>query len=247
MVALMSVFIGFVSIVGISSLNVKAEKNIVTKEEEEVPLLQKEPLERQYVQMALPSIYSYSAEDTEYESPVVEPMTEEITSEVVEETTETQVTELQPEPEVSEEKVMEEVVPNTISQTSEDDVYLLAQIIFCETGTATYEDMIYVGSVVLNRIRTNYKDFANVHTVAEVLYQNRGTKIQQYANPTINKVESGIVPPQECIDVATGLINGTIECLEESVLYQTGFVPKWNVEVVNLPNAEHYYSRPLDF
>lgn len=130
-----------------------------------------------------------------------------------------------------------------------DSEYLLAQILHCETGGENSLEMCYVGSVVLNRIRTDYHDFANINTVEEVLYQGYGTPLQQYANETIQKVEGGILPSEKALQVAHGLIYGTIECLPECILFQTAFVPEgWNTEVVDLPGNEiHVYSKPKDF
>jgi len=127
------------------------------------------------------------------------------------------------------------------------DEYLLAQIIFCEAGGEGAEEMRLAGSVVINRARTNYKDFKDVSSIPEVLYQGYGTKQQQYSPITIEKIESGIEPSKAAKKVAKGLLRGDLKCLPEKVLFQTDFVPKWDVEIINIPGADQVYSAPSDF
>ena len=132
-----------------------------------------------------------------------------------------------------------------------DEVYLLAQIIECEAGK-TYEDRVYTGSVVINRARTNYDDFASVHTIKQVLYQGYyGGGSQQYETTTIKKVESGVQPSEDSLKVAEGLIAGEINCLEERVLFQTTHKPTSalgnNLIDCNLSNSCQYFGSPKDF
>ena len=60
----------------------------------------------------------------------------------------------------------EELPPPVISD-SQSDIALLAAIIECEAGNQSYEGMLAVGSVVMNRVRS--PQFPN--TILEVLYQ----------------------------------------------------------------------------
>ena len=84
-----------------------------------------------------------------------------------------------------------------------DETYLLSQILYCEAGGQGKAEMSYVGSVVINRARTDYHDFRTVDTIQEVLYQGYGTSAQQYAEETINKIEDGI-EPSVSVQVAIG-------------------------------------------
>lgn len=131
-----------------------------------------------------------------------------------------------------------------IGAYTEYDVYLLAQILYCEVGGENTTEMSYCGSVIINRARSNVSDFVNVHTIWEVLYQPG-----QYGRYTLSKIEGGIEPTQANIDVARGLLNGTIECLPADILYQVtaGYDPGGNTEQVFLPGAvSESYFRSLD-
>ncbi len=131
----------------------------------------------------------------------------------------------------------------------QESEYLLAQILECEAGGEGKREMFYVGSVVLNRARTDYWEFEEVYTIIEVLYQFYGNKRrQQYDDRTIGKIESGIVPSDSALEVAKGLLDGSLECLPEYVLFQT--LEELNglkVEEVYLPGAVHHYYKPIDF
>lgn len=130
-----------------------------------------------------------------------------------------------------------------------DETYLLAQIVYCEAGGQGSSEMSYVGSVVINRARTDYHDFRAVDTIREVLYQGYGTSAQQYAEETIDKIEDGIEPSDDAIEVASGLIDGTIDCLDEEILFQMeDWMPTWDgIEEVYIPGATELYARPTDF
>ena len=63
----------------------------------------------------------------------------------------------------------EEAVRQTIlnlSGATADDLYLLANIIYCEAGCEPYEGKVAVGSVVMNRVR----DGAYPNTIRDVIY-----------------------------------------------------------------------------
>ena len=130
-----------------------------------------------------------------------------------------------------------------------DETYLLAQIVYCEAGGQGSSEMSYVGSVVINRARTDYHDFRAVDTIREDLYQGYGTSAQQYAEETIDKIEDGIEPSDDAIEVASGLIDGTIDCLDEEILFQMeDWMPTWDgIEEVYIPGATELYARPTDF
>lgn len=130
-----------------------------------------------------------------------------------------------------------------------NEAYLLAQIIECEAGK-TFEDKIYVASVIINRARTNYYSFSQLGSIRDVLYQNFGRSGQQYATATVRKVEAGITPSEDSLRAANGLIDGSIECLKEEVLFQDTTYRSWmagKLEEVKLEGSCQYYGRPLDF
>ena len=124
--------------------------------------------------------------------------------------------------------------------------YLLAQIIYCEAGGESEMEMWVTGSVVLNRARTDYPQFAAVDTIIDVLYQGDGTSNQQYSRITINKIESGIVPSGTAQEIARNLISGKLKCVDEDVLYQTHVYPTWGVEVRDF-GLKQFYASPRDF
>ena len=120
----------------------------------------------------------------------------------------------------------------------------LARVIETEAAKSQ-EDRRRVGSVVLNRVRTTYLDFRNVHTVKEVFYQG-----QQYSSESKRAIARGIVASPESTEVAYGLITGEIPCLEEEVLFQSKRENAWmagKLKRANLANAEQYYGIPLNF
>lgn len=165
---------------------------------------------------------------------------EETTTEVVEEKT----TEIETTTEVEEttkEVVTVAATPNLRAEAgrkySDADVYLLAQILYCEAGGVSRAEMARVGKVVLNRVNTDYHEFANCNTINQVLRQPG-----QYPE-TVAKIDNGIKPSQDALEVAEGLLSGTIQVseLSEDVLWQTGFVPDWQVRVVYQSGC-HYYS-----
>ena len=106
-----------------------------------------------------------------------------------------------------------------------------------------------VGSVVLNRVRTTYTDFKIVNTVTDVLHQIIGGH-RQYDSETIRYAESGRKPSDLSLQIAQGLIDGTIEILPEEILYQTQRMQAWmahKVKSAELENPDQFYGIPLDF
>ena len=123
---------------------------------------------------------------------------------------------------------------------------LLAQIIQKEAGRGR-SDKIYVGSVILNRVRTTYIDFRNVNTISEVL--NQTEPVVQYDYRTKEDIHS-CKPEEETLEVAHGLLTGEIPCLEEKILFQTTGWQSWmsgQVAAVQLSGAEQFYGYPIDF
>lgn len=54
---------------------------------------------------------------------------------------------------------------------SENDLRLLACLVYCEAGNQPYEGMLAVANVVLNRVKS--KSFSHVNTIEEVIYDNK--------------------------------------------------------------------------
>ncbi len=107
-----------------------------------------------------------------------------------------------------------------------------------------------VGSVVLNRIRSPYKEFRRVNTITEVLYQVVAGYKQYDSRYTIPYVESGREPSPEAMRIAEGLINGTIECLPEYVIYQTTRWESWmegKLARYEIPGTVQCFAYPLDY
>lgn len=120
---------------------------------------------------------------------------------------------------------------------------LLAKIIQLECGNVL-EDQICAGSVVLNRVRTTYKDFRNVNTISEVLQQPG-----QYGYRTRVTIMN-CKPGENAKKVAHGLISGEIPCYEEKILFQTTYWESWmngKLGRVHLPGENQCYAYPLDY
>lgn len=129
------------------------------------------------------------------------------------------------------------------------EVSTLAIAIECEAGkTAELSDRIYTGSVIINRAEApaDNEDFGNVHNLWEVIHQ-RG----QYYSATVRAVNQGKHASPEAWYVAQGLIDGTIPCLESSILYQMDEQPGGrfgaSLVYVQLPNSCQYYAIPRNF
>ena len=117
-----------------------------------------------------------------------------------------------------------------------EDEYLLAQLMFCEAGGCDKSEMARCGQVVLNRVTSNLPDFANCNSIRDVITQ-KGQYPQTWA-----KIVRGIKPSDEALEVSHGLLEGTLDSgLSEDVLWQTGFIPRFNAHVV-YQSPWHYYS-----
>lgn len=128
-----------------------------------------------------------------------------------------------------------------VSKYSQSDIYLFAQILYAEAGGCDSAEMARVGQVVLNRINTDYKEFTCCIDIPSTLYHSGA-----YPD-TVKKIENGLEPSQEALQVAEGLLNGTIQSnIGEDVYWQTGFVPEWEVEIVYVSEWGHYYSKIVE-
>lgn len=146
---------------------------------------------------------------------------------------------------VEETTTEEKVQPTTSYKNYTDyDVKLLAEIIYCEASGTSTDEMAKVGQVVLNRRDTAYFEFANCKSIYDVISQ------KGHYPETLAKINNGIklsnsideFEMNKAIEVAKGLLCGTIDSgLSKDVLWQTGFVPSWDVIVVCQTNW-HYYS-----
>lgn len=121
---------------------------------------------------------------------------------------------------------------------SDSEMYLLAQVLYAEAGGCDKEEMARVGQVVLNRINTDYWEFADNDSVIEVI-----SKDNEYPE-TLSRIRNGLEPSEDSLEVAEGLLEGTIDSgLSEDVYWQTGFEPSWNVKVV-YQSQWHFYAVP---
>lgn len=159
-------------------------------------------------------------------------------------TTTVESTTVQPITEVSQEtttKNQEETTTKKIEPKinyTDNDVYLLAQILYAEAGGCGKDEMSKVGQVVLNRMNTNYWEFAGYDTIYEVLCQKNSYPT------TLRKINNGITPSKLALQVAEGLLSGNLDSgLEDNVFWQTGEIPSWRATVV-LKTKWHYYSVP---
>lgn len=105
-----------------------------------------------------------------------------------------------------------EEVKEEENKINQDDVDLLARLIYAETNTLSYEAQSYAGSVALNRVKhKNYPD-----TLYEVVYQKG-----QYACVNDGHLENAN-PTDEQYKLAEDLLtNGSV--LPDSVIYQSEF------------------------
>lgn len=128
---------------------------------------------------------------------------------------------------------------------------LLAKIIYQEGRGGGEKEMYCVACVILNRTRTNYRDYSGKHqvsTIHDVLYQDDIG--EQYGKATKALIENWHCSEPEvyatALEIATALIDGEVPVLPEYVLYQTGHhLP--NTVLVDLGGTVEYYARPKDF
>ncbi len=89
----------------------------------------------------------------------------------------------------------------TTSSASADDTSLLAALIYCEAGNQSYDGMVAVGAVVMNRV--NSPSFPN--SISEVIYQS-GQFTPASSGGLASALANGV--PSACYDAAAAAING---------------------------------------
>lgn len=115
--------------------------------------------------------------------------------------------------------------------------YILAQALYSEAGGVDIEEMCLVGEVIFNRVRTTYWEFKYSNSIYEVLSQSG-----QYPT-TWSKIRNGLVPSEDAMEAARIMLLGERENrLPEDTLWQTGFYPPWDVEVVLVTDC-HWYAK----
>jgi hypothetical protein len=84
---------------------------------------------------------------------------------------------------------------------SSDDTTLLAALIYCEAGNQSYEGMVAVGAVVMNRVASS--SFPS--TISDVIYQS-GQFTPAYSGALASALANGV--PSTCYDAAVAALNG---------------------------------------
>lgn len=87
------------------------------------------------------------------------------------------------------------------SSAGTDDTNLLAALIYCEAGNQSYEGMVAVGAVVMNRVAS--ASFPN--TISEVIYQG-GQFTPASSGALSSALANGV--PSTCYDAAVAALNG---------------------------------------
>lgn len=87
------------------------------------------------------------------------------------------------------------------SSSSSSDLDLMAAIIYCEAGNQSYEGMVAVGAVVMNRVYSS--SFPN--TISEVIYQS-GQFTPASSGALDGALASGV--PSTCYDAASAAMAG---------------------------------------
>ena len=77
----------------------------------------------------------------------------------------------------------------------------MAAIIYCEAGNQSYEGMVAVGAVVMNRVASS--SFPN--SVSEVIYQS-GQFTPAYSGALSSALANGV--PSACYDAASAALAG---------------------------------------
>lgn len=91
--------------------------------------------------------------------------------------------------------------PEDTSSYGADDASLLAALIYCEAGNQSYDGMVAVGAVVMNRVYS--ASFPN--TVSDVIYQS-GQFTPAYSGSLDSALANGV--PSTCYDAAVAALNG---------------------------------------
>ena len=91
--------------------------------------------------------------------------------------------------------------PAEPASSGTDDTSLLAALIYCEAGNQSYEGMVAVGAVVMNRVYS--PSFPN--SISEVIYQS-GQFTPASSGSLASALSSGV--PSTCYDAAAAAISG---------------------------------------
>lgn len=110
-------------------------------------------------------------------------------------------------------EAVEEDVEEEADEADQDDIDLLARLIFAEANTLSYEAQSYAGSVVINRVNSN----SYPNTIEGVIYQSG-----QYACVSDGHLAKA-TPTETQYDLAEDLIeNGSY--IPAKVVYQAEFL-----------------------
>lgn len=101
---------------------------------------------------------------------------------------------------------------------TEEDLYLLAQLIQAEGGIESYECKLYIGSVVLNRMESDkFPD-----TLYDVIFQRNSNGTAQFS-VTITQADGtraiDCVPSEDSLAAATELLNDGTQLPEDVVVF----------------------------
>lgn len=95
----------------------------------------------------------------------------------------------------------DDTTDSSSSSVSSSDLDLMAAIIYCEAGNQSYEGMVAVGAVVMNRVASS--SFPN--SVSEVIYQS-GQFTPAYSGALSSALANGV--PSACYDAASAALAG---------------------------------------
>lgn len=101
--------------------------------------------------------------------------------------------------EVTLDKEVIEKEPENSCNYTEEELYLLAQLIYSEAGIESYQCQVYCGSVVLNRMK--HEAFPN--TLYEVIFQRTGKN--QVAQFSVTLVGKNGIRPIDCVPSESAL------------------------------------------
>ena len=100
----------------------------------------------------------------------------------------------------------EEALRQSVLETAgatEDDLYLLANIIYCEAGGESYEGKVAVGSVVMNRVQ----DAGYPNTIREVIYD--AGQFSPVRNGSLKRALKKNRADESCYQAALDALNGS--------------------------------------
>jgi hypothetical protein len=123
------------------------------------------------------------------------------TGSTVTETPATEAAVAETEAAVTETAAAETEAASASASVSSDDATLLAALIYCEAGNQSYEGMVAVGAVVMNRVAS--ASFPS--TISDVIYQS-GQFTPASSGALASALSSGV--PSTCYDAAVAALNG---------------------------------------